>query len=148
MAGVLGADGGLVIASTYTQCLALDAATGQVRWRYAVPVLGDSLSPVGPVVIGGGIVWLTSAAQFVSPLAALDERTGAPISAPDVLGTAAAICDGHLIVDEAWTPGAQPLNSLHMWDVGRRWRGNRRTGAIQRDTPLIHVDHHGQRHAQ
>ncbi len=106
------ADGLVVVGSSDGQLVALDAATGAVRWARAD--VGAFVSPNGGVV--GSTLYATVGGQQVM---AVDLPTGTPIWSFKVKGdpSAPSIVDGHILVDTSvgklvWIGGDGPAQSL------------------------------------
>jgi alcohol dehydrogenase (cytochrome c) len=72
-------DGTMFLTTSYDHVIALDAATGQIRWRYD-PDLGPAVFCCGPVNRGAAVAYgKVFVARLDSKLAALDEQTGKEI---------------------------------------------------------------------
>ena len=106
------ADGMVMVGSSDGRLLALDAATGTVRWH--LDDVGPALSPNGGFV--GGTLYAAVGEQRIL---AVDARTGAPIWAIAVKGepSAPTIVDGHVLVVTTlgklvWIDGGGPAQTL------------------------------------
>lgn len=69
-------DGTMFLTTSYDHVIALDAATGQIRWRYD-PTLGPGVFCCGPVNRGVAVAYgKVFIARLDAKLVALDEQTG------------------------------------------------------------------------